>query len=85
VNRVPSTRRRFRTREIDTTPTQHEHEGALPPASRRRFDEHLTSCPFCRIHLEQMRDTIRALGRLPEDGISPAALDALRGHFRRWR
>ncbi len=60
-------------------------EGALAPAERQRFDAHLTTCPFCRIYLDQMRATIQALGRLPEEAISSAEFETLRGHFRRWR
>jgi hypothetical protein len=32
-----------------------------------------------------MRQTIAALGRLPEESIPLGDLDALREHFRRWR
>jgi hypothetical protein len=32
-----------------------------------------------------MRQTVKTLGALPEASIPPAALDALLGHFRRWR
>jgi predicted anti-sigma-YlaC factor YlaD len=60
-------------------------EDALPLSDRRRFDEHLTTCPFCRIYLDQMRQTIRTLGHLPEEAISPDALEALLARFRRWR
>lgn len=60
-------------------------EETLPVEHRRRFDEHLATCPFCEVYLEQMRQTIRTLGRLPADAISAEALEALRGHFRRWR
>jgi len=59
-------------------------EESLPATDRTRFDEHLTTCPFCRLYLAQMRDAIRTMGQLPEEAISPAALDALRAHFRRW-
>jgi anti-sigma factor RsiW len=58
-------------------------ENTLPPASRKRVDEHLSGCPFCHIYLEQMRQTIRALGHLPEESISPEALDELLKAFRR--
>ncbi|HTE46854.1 MAG TPA: zf-HC2 domain-containing protein [Gemmatimonadaceae bacterium] len=60
-------------------------EGALSVANRQRFDEHLTSCPFCQTYMDQMRQTIRTLGHLPEEAVSPEALDTLLGHFRRWR
>jgi anti-sigma factor RsiW len=58
-------------------------EGTLPPATRTRVDEHLASCPFCHIYLEQMRQTIQALGHLPEESVSPEALDILLKAFRR--
>jgi predicted anti-sigma-YlaC factor YlaD len=60
-------------------------EGAMPQADRARFDEHLTTCPYCRIYLEQMRQTVRLLGNLPEEAISPGALEALLARLRRWR
>jgi len=60
-------------------------EDALPPAARTRFDEHLAACPFCTTYVEQMRQTVKTLGSLPEASIPPAALDALLGHFRKWR
>lgn len=60
-------------------------EGALPDSERRRFDEHLQGCPFCRVYLDQMRQTIRMLGRLPEEALPPEAMSALLEQFRRWR
>jgi anti-sigma factor RsiW len=60
-------------------------EGALSPSDRARFDEHLTDCPYCQIYLEQMRQTIRALGHLPEEAIPPKVLEELLAHFRGWR
>jgi anti-sigma factor RsiW len=60
-------------------------EGALSPADRARFDEHLATCPYCRTYVEQMRQTIRALGHLPEETIPAEALEELLARFRRWR
>jgi predicted anti-sigma-YlaC factor YlaD len=60
-------------------------ESALSPTDRRRFDEHLTGCPYCRTYLDQMRQTIRTLGHLPEESISPQAIEALLDRFRDWR
>jgi RNA polymerase sigma factor (sigma-70 family) len=60
-------------------------EGALPAETERRFEEHLARCPFCQIYLDQMRQTIRAVGHLPDESISREALDTLLAHFRRWR
>lgn len=58
-------------------------EDALPNADRARFDEHLALCPYCTIYVDQMRHTVRALGRLPDESISSEALEALLVHFRR--
>lgn len=57
-------------------------EGTLPADQRLRFDEHLATCPFCQTYLDQMRQTIGALGHLPETSIEPKALDALLTAFR---
>ena len=60
-------------------------EGALPDSDRVRFDEHLVGCPFCRAYLDQMRQTIRTLGQLPEQAIAPEALAELLARFKEWR
>lgn len=60
-------------------------EGALSPADRARFEEHLAVCPGCQTYLDQMRQTIRALGRLTEESIPPQARQELLRVFRRWK
>jgi anti-sigma factor RsiW len=60
-------------------------EDALPPQDRSRFEEHIMSCPPCRAYLEQMRQTIRLLGRIPEETVRPEAEDSLRAAFRGWK
>lgn len=60
-------------------------EGALPPAERARFEAHLAGCDGCTRYLEQMRLTIRALGRLTEESIEPQARDELLRVFRNWK
>lgn len=60
-------------------------EGALAPAIRKRFDQHLTACDPCIVYIEQMRQTIATLGKLPEESIPASAIETLREHFRRWR
>ena len=60
-------------------------EGRLTEADRARFDAHIAECPYCATYLEQMRQTIRALGRIPEESLSPAARGALLSAFRDWR
>jgi anti-sigma factor RsiW len=59
-------------------------EERLSPVDRVRFEAHLAECEACRTYLEQFRQTIRALGRLPEESLSPEALDTLLVAFRRW-
>jgi anti-sigma factor RsiW len=60
-------------------------EGALPSDLRARFDRHLSACDPCVVYIEQMRETIAALGRLPEEAITESALNTLTEHFRRWK
>ena len=59
-------------------------EGALPPHMRRRFDQHMTGCDPCVVYLDQMRQTIATLGKLPEESVPQNVLDTLLEHFRRW-
>ena len=60
-------------------------EGALPPAERARFEEHLAECGNCEIYLEQIRATIRLTGSLTLDELSPEAEEALLHAFRDWK
>jgi anti-sigma factor RsiW len=60
-------------------------DGALPQSERARFEAHLDECPYCDTYLRQMRQTIRILGALTEDTISPDARDALLARFQDWK
>ena len=60
-------------------------EGTLPPAERARFEAHLAVCPGCQTYLDQMRQTVRALGRLTEQSIPPQARQELLQVFRHWK
>jgi anti-sigma factor RsiW len=60
-------------------------EGGLSVEDRTRFDAHLADCEYCAAYLEQMRQTVRLLGRLPEESLSDDAMQALRTAFRGWR
>ena len=60
-------------------------ERALPPGERARFEAHLAQCPGCRVYLQQMRQTIRVVGRLSEEDLAPAARDKLLRAFRAWK
>jgi anti-sigma factor RsiW len=59
-------------------------EDRLPSRDRARFEAHLAECEYCETYVEQMRQTIRALGRLPEEALSADAHDALATAFRDW-
>ena len=59
-------------------------EGRLSPEDHARFEAHVADCEYCAEYLEQMRQTIRVLGRLPEESISPEGREALLTVFRDW-
>jgi anti-sigma factor RsiW len=59
-------------------------EGRLSSEDRTRFEAHISECDYCEAYLEQMRQTIRVLGRLPEESLSSEARDALLTAFRDW-
>jgi anti-sigma factor RsiW len=60
-------------------------EDRLPATERARFEAHLAICSGCRTYLEQMRQTIRSLGRLSEESIESDAKSRLLAAFRDWR
>ena len=55
------------------------------PLDRLRFRLHLGMCRHCRAYLEQIRQTIRALGTLPAEEIPPDVRDELLARFRNWK
>ena len=59
-------------------------EGRLPDEDVRRFDEHMEDCFWCARYLEQMRTTIKVVGRIEEEDLSPDAKDALLHAVRDW-
>lgn len=60
-------------------------EGALTPIDRARFEEHVMTCPPCHAHIDQMRGTIRVLGHVPEETLSPDTERSLLEAFRGWK
>jgi anti-sigma factor RsiW len=58
-------------------------EGTLDPVTATAVEAHLAGCDPCRIYVEQIRETIEALGHLPADTLSArtkaSLLDAFRG------
>lgn len=60
-------------------------EGRLSPTDQARFEAHIADCEYCATYLDQMRETIRTLGRLPAESLSGDAREALLSAFRSWR
>jgi anti-sigma factor RsiW len=60
-------------------------EGTMSAADRERFEAHLGECEYCVNYLEQMRETIAALGKLPEESLSDRAREELLAAFRNFR
>jgi anti-sigma factor RsiW len=60
-------------------------EGRLPEAQTRALEEHLTACDGCTAYIEQMRVTLEALGRIPEETVSTVAREKLIATFRELR
>lgn len=60
-------------------------EGTLPAVDRQRFEDHLKGCHPCLTYLDQMRQTIRTLGRLTEESLPEDAKQDLLRIFRDWK
>jgi anti-sigma factor RsiW len=60
-------------------------EGALSPADRAHFEDHLAACEGCRVYLDQMRLTIQATGQLREKSIPPQAKETLLEAFKAFK
>jgi anti-sigma factor RsiW len=60
-------------------------DGELDAETRQRVEEHLELCPPCRVYVKQVRETVRALGRLPEDGLPEHAVAELEAAFAAFR
>jgi anti-sigma factor RsiW len=60
-------------------------DGTLPESERSRFDAHVRACSGCEAYIEQMRMTIRLLGKLSEESVSAEARRDLLATFRTWK
>jgi anti-sigma factor RsiW len=60
-------------------------EGTLPETDRVRFEAHLEGCPYCCNYLEQMRETISALGGVCQGSLAAGTRERLLEVFRDWR
>ena len=59
-------------------------EGALTSVELRRFEEHTADCGACTEYLRQLRETIRIVGVITPDDLSPEAEAELLAVFRTW-
>ena len=57
-------------------------EGALDPAMTAAVERHLEVCPHCDRYIEQMRETISAVGHVPVDTLNEQAKADLVAAFR---
>ena len=57
-------------------------EGVLDSDTAAEVEAHLVLCEGCNIYVQQMRATIRALGRVPVDSLSNEAQANLVRAFR---
>lgn len=57
-------------------------EGAMPADERDVVERHLAMCTWCQTYLDQMQHTLTVVGRLREDEVPAAMLDALAHAFR---
>lgn len=60
-------------------------EGALTMQDSMRFERHVAICPPCRGYLAQMREMLRAAGRITEDELPPETRQPILDAFRDWR
>lgn len=60
-------------------------EGVLPSTDRVRFEAHLIICPPCAHYVEQVDQTVRALGGLTEATEQAPATQELLQLFRHWK
>jgi len=60
-------------------------ERRLSFEDRTRFEQHLVNCPGCVEYLRQIRQTIRAAGRLTEEQVPAEVKEELLDVFRHWR
>lgn len=60
-------------------------DGTLPKQDRLRLEQHLEECPYCVEYIEQMRQTIEALGELRQESLAPETREELVEAFRGWR
>ena len=59
-------------------------EHTLKAEDARRFEAHLADCPYCDDYLDQMRETVRLVGRLSEETLPDQVRTDMLARFRPW-
>ena len=59
-------------------------EGTLPDDLRLKMEAHLSGCDGCTHYVEQMRETIRLMGEVREENLSPRQRADLLTLFHNW-
>jgi anti-sigma factor RsiW len=57
-------------------------DDALPDSERGRIERHIATCDGCARYMEQIRETVRAAGRLTPDDVPAPVVDRLLAVFR---
>jgi anti-sigma factor RsiW len=57
-------------------------EGALDPPTADQVEQHLAECPGCTVYVEQIRQMVATLGRLPGTSLPADAQARLMAAFR---
>jgi predicted anti-sigma-YlaC factor YlaD len=60
-------------------------EERLNASERVRFETHLAECAGCRTYLEQMRLSLRVLGKVSDGAIGVEARERLLNVYRAWK
>ena len=60
-------------------------EGRMSFMDRVRFRAHIGLCRNCRAYLDQMKLTVRTIGKLPPEAIPPEVQTQLLERFRDWK
>ena len=60
-------------------------EGRMSFIDRLRFRAHIGMCRDCRAYLDQMKQTVHTLGKLPPEDIPPEVQSQLLERFRDWK
>jgi anti-sigma factor RsiW len=61
-------------------------DDALPHDEHERFERHLSYCAGCNTYVEQIRETIRQTGMVPqEESLPPSLREQIVAQFRNWK